>query len=350
MSMTLRLCRILTTALVLSASVPAMFAQCDSLRQFYPPGTRIYPQTPNGLDTAHPVDPRKFVAQWHFETQSDSTITRFVFDDFVSNGRRIWLNNWCEDKTWNWNSSTQQYFNEVTNAQLSDLSHTTYMPVIAGDTIGFYRHVYWLRRGPSTGSLAKYISNDIASYSVELVRRSNGQRMALLDTFRISQSGPSSPCVYMWYPLASKVRYIVPPIITDTVYACVRINVYTNGMDNDTFSRSDLFNTLNARIFLNNPYFENFMSTVNVENACGAGTGGCGMTVSNGTSGSINATVTSTDITHMKVFSQAGYLVSSAAVTAWPSTVPLSTGPGLYIVCGVNSSDAVVCTSTMLVP
>lgn len=325
-------------------------AQCDSLRQFYPPGAKVYPQTPNGLDTTHPVDPRKFVAQWHFETQSDSTITRFVFDDFVSNGRRVWLSNWCEGKTWNWDKTTQQYVNEVTNAQLSSISHTTYMPVIAGDTIGFYRHAYWLRRGPSTGSLAKYVSGDVVSYSVELVRKSDGQRMALLDTVRISQSGASSPCVYMWYPLASKVRYVIPSVISDTTYACVRVNVYTSGSDNDVFSRTDLFATLNARIFLNNPYFENFMATVNSENACGAATGGCGMTVTNGTSGSVNAAVTSSSITLVKAFSQAGYLVSSTAVTTWPSTVALSTGAGLYIVCGVNSSGTVVCTNTMLVP
>lgn len=340
------------TAVFLAAltllSMP-MNAQCDSLRQFYPPGTKIHPQTPYGLDTTVTIDPRRFVAQWHFETQSDSTITRFVFDDFVSNGRRIWLNNWCEDKTWNWNNSTQQYFNEVTNAQLSSISHTTYMPVVAGDTVGFYRHVYWLRRGPSTGSLAKYISGDAVSYSVELVRRSNGQRMALLDTFRISQSGVSSPCVHALYPLASKVRYVITPNVIDTVYACIRVNVFTSGSDNDVFSRSDLFNTLNARIFLNNPYFENFMATVNAENACGASAGNCGMVVANGSSGSINATVSSSSIVTVKAFSQSGYLVTSTPVTSWPSRAVLTTGSGLYIVCGVDNTGSVICTGTMLV-
>jgi len=342
--------RIIATVLLLIASTPPMIAQCDSLRQFYPPGTKVHPKTSSGVDTTHSLDPRIFVAQWHFETQSDSTVTRFVFEDFVNNGRRIWLNNWCEDKTWNWNEATQQYFNEVTNAQLSNLTHTTYMPVLAGDTVGFYRHIYWLERGSSGGSIAKYVSGDIVSYAVELVRRDNGQRMALLDTFRISQSGVSSPCVYMWYPLASKVRYIIPSVITDTVYACVRVNVYTTGSDNDVFSRSDLFNTLNARVFLNNPYFENFMSIVNAENVCGASSGNCGMTVSSGTSGNVNTTVSSSSIAEVRVFSQSGYLIARTPIVSWPSTKDLSTGAGLFIVCGVNASGGILCTSTVVVP
>lgn len=64
-------------------------AQCDSSFQFYRPDAEIYPLTPNGLDTDNRIDPRIWTTQWHFETQSDSTVTKIVFDDFLSNGRRI---------------------------------------------------------------------------------------------------------------------------------------------------------------------------------------------------------------------------------------------------------------------
>lgn len=333
----------------LMVTVP-ISAQCDSLRQFFPPGTKVHPRSPTGRDTTVSLDPRIYVTQWHFETQSDSTITRFVFDDFLCNGKRVWLNNWCRGKTWNWNDSLQDYVPEVTNAQLSSISHTAYMPLIGGDTIGFYRHAYWLWRGPQNGSIARYQSLDVVSYSVELVKQVTGQRMALLDTFRISQSGASDPCVFTWYPLASKVRYVIPASITDTTYAAIRINVYTSGGTNDTFSRSDNFGPTNSRYFINNPYFNNFMSTVNADNACVASTGSCGMSVTNGVSGSVNAAVSSTSITQVKAFSQNGYMVMSASVTSWPSTQTLTTGAGLFIVCGVNGSGAVVCTSTMLVP
>ncbi|MBN9400567.1 MAG: hypothetical protein J0I17_10365 ['Candidatus Kapabacteria' thiocyanatum] len=326
------------------------FAQCDSLRQFYPPGTRVHPRTPTGSDTSVSIDPRIYVTQWHFETQSDSTITRFVFDDFVGNGQRVWLNNWCKGKTWNWSDSLQDYIPEVTNAQLSSISHTTYMPLIGGDTIGFYRHAYWLWRGPQNGSIARYQSLDVVSYSVELVKQTTGQRMALLDTFRISQSGASAPCVYTWYPLASKVRYVVPASVTDTTYASIRINVYTDGGTNDTFSRSDNFGPTNSRYFINNSYFNNFMSTVNAENACAASSGGCGMAVTNGTSGTVDAAVSSGSIVQVKAFSQSGFMVTSANVTSWPSTKVLTTGSGLFIICGIDGSGSVVCTSTMLVP
>jgi len=342
--------QILRVVLTLSCLNLPLLAQCDSLRQFYPPGTKVHPRTPTGRDTTVSLDPRIYVTQWHFETQSDSTITRFVFDDFLSNGHRVWLNNWCRGKTWNWSDSLQAYTPEVTNAQLSSISHTAYMPLIGGDTIGFYRHAYWLWRGPQSGSIAKYTSDDAASYSVELVKQTTGQRMALLDTFRISQSGASTPCVYTWYPLASKVRYIIPSNITDTTFACIRINVYTSGATNDTYSRSDNFGPTNSRYFIGNPYFNNFMAVVNAENACTASSSGCGMVVTNGTPGSVNAAVSSNSITEVRAFSQNGYMVNSASVTSWPSTHALTTGAGLFIVCGLNSSGTVVCTSTMLVP
>lgn len=325
-------------------------AQCDSSFQFYRPDAKIYPLTPHGADTTAPIDPRIWTAQWHFETQSDSTVTKLVFDDFLSNGRRIWLSNWCREKVWNFNKTTQQYYNEVTNAELSDLSRTTYMPVIAGDTIGFFRHIYWIKRGGAANvPLSKYVSDDAVSYAVELVRQSNGQRMALLDTFRISQSGPSSPCVYSIYPLASKVRYVIPSHITDTVYACIRVNVYTSGGSNDTFTRADVFSTARVRIFLNNPTFESFMAIVNADNACAASAGNCGMAVANAAPGTVNATVSSNNIVHVKAFSQQGLPVADVAVTSWPSTKALASGAGLFIVCGINTSGAVVCTSTIMV-
>lgn len=341
--------RIVVSLLMAFPAVPA-FAQCDSSFQFYRPDAKIYPLGPNGADTTVPIDPRIWTAQWHFETQSDSTVTKLVFDDFLSNGRRIWLDSWCRGKVWNWNGATEQYFNEVSNAQLSNLSRTAYMPVIAGDTIGFFRHIYWIKRGGAANvPLSKYVSDDAVSYSVELVRQSNGQRMALLDTFRISQSGASSPCVYSVYPLASKVRYVIPSTTTDTVFACIRVNVFTDGGSNDTFTRGDVFSTARVRIFLNNPTFENFMSIVNADNACVASAGSCGMAVTNGTTGTVNADVSSNDIVQVKAFSQQGGLVSDAAVTSWPSTKALATGSGLFIVCGINSAGAVVCTSTMMV-
>lgn len=350
MHSTFRWAATLAALCAITTHVIAQGVRCDSTRQFLHPRMKFYPKGPSGIDTTAWLGPGDFVTQMHFETQSDSTITRFGFEAFVCNGRRVWLNNWCDGRTWNWNDSTQQYINELTNAQLSEKTHTAYMPIIAGDTLGFFRHIYWLRRGPSTGSLAKYISDDIVSYSVELVKQTTGQRIALLDTFRISQSGVSSPCVYTWFPLASKVRYMVPSHITDTIYACMRINVHTNGITNDAFTRGDHLGTRNSRIFLNNPYFENFMATVNADNACGASPVNCGMTVTNGTAGSINAAVSSTGIERVKVFSQSGYMVTDAAVMTWPSTHVLTTGSGLFIVCGVNSSGAILCTSTVLVP
>lgn len=344
------MCRKIVVLLLVALAGLSAFAQCDSSFQFYRPDAEIYPLTPNGRDMNNRIDPRMWTAQWHFETQSDSTVTKLVFDDFLSNGRRIWLDSWCRDKVWNWNKTTEQYFNEATNAQLSNLSRTAYMPVIAGDTIGFFRYAYWIKRGGAANvPLSKYVSDDIVSYSVELVRQSNGQRMALLDTFRISQSGASTPCVYSIYPLASKVRYVIPSYVADTVFACIRVNVYTSGGSNDTFTRGDVFSTARVYLFLGNSYFEHFMAVVNANNACGASTGNCGMAVSGGTPGTVNAVVSSNSIVQVKAFSQQGLPVADASVTSWPSTKALTTGAGLFIVCGINSSGAIVCTSTMMV-
>ncbi len=332
----------------LYGTLPA-WAQCDSSFQFYPPDARIYPTTADGPDTSHPIDPRIYTAQWHFETQSDSTTTHIIVDDFIGNGRRIWMHNWCRDKVWNWNKVTKQYFVEISNAGMSEMSRTSYMPIVAGDTIGFFRCIYWGSRS-ATEPRFRYVSDDVVSYSAELVRQTTGQRLALLDTFRISQNGASTPCFHARYPLASKVRYVIPSHITDTIHACIRINVHTNGASNDTFSRSDVFSTARVRLFLDNAYFENFMSTVNTENACGASPVNCGVTIANGTAGTINAMISSNTVALVKAYSQQGLPVAEAAITSWPSTKTLTTNSGLFMVCGLDDTGTIICTSMVMVP
>ncbi|MDB5034236.1 MAG: hypothetical protein JWQ98_1477 [Chlorobi bacterium] len=126
------------------------------------------------------------------------------------------------------------------NAVLSFQSATDTFTVHTGDTVRFYRELGWL--DPTTGGgrdTNNYRALDTLNYTVELVRTSNHQRAARLDSLgALPRTTPGVPVLYGDRPLMAIVKYIVPSSLNG-VQVYMRSLLYSNGSGGYWFVRKD---------------------------------------------------------------------------------------------------------------
>jgi hypothetical protein len=182
--------------------------------------------THRGRDT---VDPDEFTQTYIFRMYNDSTsLTEYKFGETRRNGHRIELDKWSYNST-----------RTTASAVLSYNSRTMRFPIHGGDTLSFYRELYWYNPLMNRQLSNEYRSLDTLTYAVELVRPSTETRLALLDSIGIMPNPtPATPVVHGSRPIMAKVEYVVPSSFgTDTVI--MRVIVRDRGEGDYWFDRSD---------------------------------------------------------------------------------------------------------------
>lgn len=303
------------------------------------------------MDTSNARPSSMFAPAFRYEYQSDSMHVYWYFSEFNVNKRKLFLSNWCTPRIINYNKTTKQMYQEWTPQQMNNRSTTRIFPVNTGDTIGFYREL-WLRRfGVSLPVYDYYKCSEVLSYSVELVDSASGARIALMDTTQFDTTRTSrKPCIASWYPMYSRVRYVVPEgYASHPVF--LRINTYVVGVHPQVMIRVDEHGQMRSTSFLSNPLVQQYCQNVQSNLDCTADNA-CELTVASNTSPpTITVTLSSAPTaTNISVYSVAGATVWSGAVPL-PSnlfTVSVPTS-GLYLVIARSASN-VVCTRKVIVP
>ncbi|MBS1912455.1 MAG: hypothetical protein JST22_10755 [Bacteroidetes bacterium] len=207
-------------------------------------GSALYRIRPNG-DTI-PVE--WACATYDFIMRNDSASrTIYTITGFKRNGYRLPLHHW---KSWRTFSTDAE--------ELSSESRTDDVTLIAGDTLSFYRELLWEDRRPAAADSMAVPASDTLSYSVELVRSSDGSRMVLLDSMgAIPCTHSTGPGVYGDRPIMALVRFGVPLRFSATI-AYLRVNVYRNGKGSGKFMRRET-PTVALWRKLNNSYWVNYL-------------------------------------------------------------------------------------------
>ncbi len=207
-------------------------------------GSALYRIRPNG-DTI-PVE--WACATYDFIMRNDSASrTIYTITGFKRNGYRLPLHHW---KSWRTISMDAE--------ELSSESRTDDVTLIAGDTLSFYRELLWEDRRAAASDSAPLPANDTLSYSVELVRSSDGSRMVLLDSLgAIPCTHSAGPGVYGDRPIMALVRFGVPLRYSATI-AYLRVNVYRTGRGGGKFMRRET-PTVALWRKLNNSYWVNYL-------------------------------------------------------------------------------------------
>jgi hypothetical protein len=295
--------------------------------------TRIYNMDANGkTDHARPVDVRNWGPQERFEYQSDSMRLRIHVGEIALNGRHQPLANWSFGQNLNWSDSLQDRELQYTNEQLSQRSTTYFFPISSGDTVSFYRSIYWSRisqRGPAP---TVWIGPDNMYYSVELVDSATLSRIALIDTFEMlatTNTPGRNPSFFSWYPLASRVHWVAPAGIGTGRKALVRVNVRTAGSANHVFFRSDIYAGHQSFRDLGNAGWTAFMDAANASNVRSMTSGG--IVVARVPGGVDLHCTTAADLVRVVDLTGATFWEGPAPSPAQPQHIPLA--PGRYVAC-----------------
>jgi hypothetical protein len=261
----------------------------------------------------------------------------------------LFLSNWCRDSIRNYDPTGDTAVQTWTNAQMNERSVTRAFPVSSGDTLGFYNSHWFSRLGYSGAAYNYYKMGQSISYSVVLVDSTTGTRIAVLDSALYGTTTASrKPCIYSWYPMASRVRYVVPAGYSDTI-CYLQINTYASGSGAKPFVRQDhLFSFVSASQ-LAKPQLKAYCDSVEANIDCSSPPS-CDMSASRSSSpvGISISVAGSTSLTNIKIFDIYG-------AERWAGVVPLTTNPtvvglstGLYIVVAYENG-VVVCTKKIFV-
>ncbi len=185
-----------------------------------------------------PIGDERASASYFFTMSYDSTSrVSYLFTEPKVNGNRIRLLHWKDKRVVN-----------AEAAYLSFNSRTDNFPVTVGDTVSFYREMWWInpltrQQGPNN-----YRALDTLRYSVWLVRASDTQTVALLDSMTIMPSPqPGPPTIYATQPIIAVVRFVVPTsIIGDSMFMGVRVEAQGPGQFH--FTRRDDFTVGRSKI------------------------------------------------------------------------------------------------------
>lgn len=331
-----------------TANVLSQCGGCDSLVQSIDDGgyrVSPYNSADSTVDTNVQVLPSTFCPSYSYEYETDSTHIFWAFSEFLMNGRKLFLSNWCRDSIHNYDLAGDSVILQLTQSQMNEKSATRPFSVSTGDTIGFYRFQWFSRRGYSGACFNYYKNPDVLSYSVVLIDSSDGTRLATLDSAIWNATSPSrKPCFDSWYPMYSRIRYQIPQGITNkTVF--IRLNTYATGSATQPWVRQDRLYEFYSVDYLTKPSIVAYCDSVEANNCAPSTT--CDLIVWT-TPTAIQVSVsTPTAITEVNIYDVFGGL-------QWSSNVPLSNNPtsvsvssGLYIVVGRDNNGAVLCTKKL---
>jgi len=172
----------------------------------------------------------RFSAGFILLMTADSTgIVDFTFTECKRNGVRLRIPSW-------------QYRRRVnaSAAMIGSNSRTEAFPLLAGDTLSFYRELFWYPLRGGHNEMNNYYARDTLDYSVELVRVRDSSRVALLDSLGVLPSfQPSIPRLYGMCPMAALVKYVVPPELANGDSVFMRLLPYARGDGDYFFTRAD---------------------------------------------------------------------------------------------------------------
>ncbi len=186
-------------------------------------------------------------AAFSFDMVSDSIfLTTYEFTECSHNGARIPLRHWKDRRVANANA-----------VLLSFNSTTDTFTVHGGDTISFYRELYWKNLMTGEQDTAAYMALDSLDYAVELVRLSDSSRVALVDSIGLlANPTEAPPRIHGMYPLMACPRYVVDQTLNGTA-VFLRLLVYHRGGGPYWFTRTDHI-TLGASQRLAEPMWQDF--------------------------------------------------------------------------------------------
>ncbi len=328
------------------------WAQCDSTLQAVSAdsGYAVWHNDGDGNpDSTDLCSPDSWGPKFIFAYQADSSLTIWTFSEFLSNRRKLFLQDWCHGRTINYIDSSKTVYQEWTPLELNNRSITKPFPLSASDTLQFFRTLSWIDRLTQEVSFNRYLNSHALAYSVELVNATSGDRIALLDTFRISSTTSSKkPCIYSWYPMISRVTFVANSE-QETTTVFIRIKVRAFGEGSLPFTRVDKYGKMSSPSKLTDSYWLRYADSVESNIQC-TENNTCNLTVASLTSpsGLSISHAWPTDITGVSVYTLFGNVV-------WSSSVPFSTtpqvvylNPGLYIIVG-STSTGTQCTRKVIV-
>jgi len=200
----------------------------------------------SGTDTV-PAD--RVSAGYQFEMVYDSTTrVNYTFTECRLNSRRLRLKGWVANKL-------------ITAPMdlLTDSSRTDAVRLSTNDTVSFYRELRWYNPITHRQDPDNYYALDTLDYSVELVRDSDGQRLALLDTIGLlARPVPGVATLYGSHPVLAHVKYTVPSALNGEI-AFVRIRLKARGDGDYHFMRLSDFTTGLSRRLLD-PFFIGYIN------------------------------------------------------------------------------------------
>lgn len=332
------------------ASSQALPAQCDSLLQAINSDSGQFVIMAYGEGQLDTISAEFMAPYFQFSYLADSSAMTWTFTEIFSNRRKLYLSNWCHNRIINWDDGNEVPIEDWSESDFRARSTTRVFPIMGGDTIQFYRTIWWVDRlNPNTTSFSRYVNSNPLSYSIELIDMADSKRIILLDTFFINSTTTSKkPCIFSWHPMLSRVRAIIPQAV-DSTHAFIRINVWATGANTIPFTRKDGQRKMLSSYHLGSTAWTYYNDSVEVNIDC-VSQPTCDLTVSTSSSPSgINvshAWPSNADI--VRVSNIFGSVV-------WSSLLPLGSNPtfyplnpGLYIVCSISQGQ-VVCTRKLIV-
>ncbi|MCU0331602.1 MAG: hypothetical protein MUC47_11605, partial [Candidatus Kapabacteria bacterium] len=305
---------------ILSVVIPSVsLAQCDSTFQAIEEAGYVEAAVlaDGTIDTLNvrPLDADG--PDYVFYTASDSSKLRFKFGEFMKNRRKLFLSHWCVGRTVNWSDSLHMPIHEWTPEELRDRSKLRDFSVNPGDTIQFYRAVWWIDRLHNTVLASRYINPDPVSYSVAF-ERADGTHRAIIDTMLFGSTTPDSrPCIFSWYPMLARVRYVIPSTMDSNSIVRLRFNMYHHGVPEKPFVRNDVWDAWESNLHLGNTLWRAWNDSVVAAQHCAAQTS-CDILVTSATMPSriTFSTAAATTIDHVSI-------VTTSGATVWSSEGPI---------------------------
>jgi len=340
---------IVVVLLALVGAAPG-YSQCDSVDQVRASDDTLFARdTDSTFDANYFILPNETAPYHGFDLQKDSIRFKYRIGEFALNSKWVYLNNWCREKSFNYDDEGDTARWDYTNSQLSDISRTKTFTVVGGDTLSFYREYFWLDHTTNTYNPAKFVSNDNVYVSVDLINAANGNRIALLDTIKISSTTTSKrPCVFGWKPAIARIAFKVPNSV-DTVNAYMKVHVATSGEEGAVFMRYDMLRAGFSKSHLEDAGWQNYAKNVSENNDC---TQSCQFSATPKTSPrrlEINVNSGQSQVDCVKIVDVYGNVINSTNLpNSNPYDVSISLA-GVYIAAGYKD-DSVACTSLVYVP
>lgn len=316
-----------------------------------------YSIAPMGADGTPDVDKSLSAdllsAEFQFMCLTDSFVVRSMFTEFSSNGEQLRLAHWCYDRCVCVGADTQ-YACNWTLRDLHDRSTTRPFMVRLGDTLRFFRSIYWYDRFTDELESRRFSSDATWSYSVDLVDIQSGQNIQQLDTMSIRHLGETDhACRYSWFPAASIVSRVVDhSVIPDGLtprQTCIRVRVYLDGEDAHSIHRCDQVGFLQSSSTLQSIGWAHYSESVAELELCNKSKD-CGLNVqvlpSQAISIALNTSTQQPD--RISIADVYGNVVFTRAATLSDEIVNVNLSSGLYIVSSYRDGT-VLCTNKVYV-